>query len=188
MLFRSSLGAASGIVAGLVAITPACSSVNVVGALAVGVVSGALCALAVGLKFRFGFDDALDVVGVHLVGGLTGTILIGFFGFDHGALAGGVEAKRGLFYGGGLTLLWVQIIAAASVFAYSFVVTFVIGSGLKALGLFRVSAEAEQVGLDESQHAETAYAFSTLSGGTLTHPSGGAEAAADPAVMSGQGV
>ena len=73
-------------------------------------------------------------------------------------------------------------------FAYSFVVTFIIGSGLKALGMFRVSEEAEQVGLDESEHAETAYAFSTLSGGTLTHPSGGAAAASDPAAMSGQGV
>ena len=74
----TSLGAASGIVAGLVAITPSCSSVNVLGALAVGFLGGAICALAVGLKFKFGFDDALDVVGVHMVGGLTGTLLIGF--------------------------------------------------------------------------------------------------------------
>ncbi|HEX2904743.1 MAG TPA: ammonium transporter [Jatrophihabitans sp.] len=184
----TTVGAASGAVAGLVAITPACAFVSPLGGIAIGFIAGILCALAVGLKFKFGFDDALDVVGVHLVGGLTGTILIGFFGFDHGALAGGVEAKRGLFYGGGLTLLWVQIIAAACVFGYSFVVTFVIGTALKALGLFRVSAEAEQVGLDESEHAETAYAFSTLSGGTLTHPSGGAAAVADQAALTRQEV
>lgn len=73
----TTLGAASGIVAGLVAITPSCSSVNVLGALAIGVVAGALCALAVGLKFRFGFDDSLDVVGVHLVGGIVGTLMVG---------------------------------------------------------------------------------------------------------------
>ena len=74
----TSLGAASGVVAGLVAITPACSAVSPIGAIIVGLVAGVLCALAVGLKYRFGYDDSLDVVGVHLVGGLVGTIIIGF--------------------------------------------------------------------------------------------------------------
>ncbi len=99
----TTLGAASGIVAGLVVITPSCSSVNVLGALAIGAIGGVLCALAVGLKFKLGFDDALDVVGVHLVGGLTGTILIGFF-----ATPEAPAAVAGLFYGGGPDQLWRQ--------------------------------------------------------------------------------
>ncbi|MGX7679495.1 ammonium transporter [Jatrophihabitans sp. DSM 45814] len=170
----TTVGAASGAVAGLVAITPACAFVSPLGGMAIGLIAGILCALAVGLKFRFGFDDALDVVGVHLVGGLTGTILIGFFGFDHGALAGGVESKRGLFYGGGGKLLEVQIVAAASVLAYSFVVTFIIGTVLKAVGIFRVSEDAELTGLDESEHAESAYSFSTVLSGGLSHLTGSA--------------
>src|SRR6478672_5713372 len=112
------LGAASGVVAGLVAITPSCSSVNVLGALAIGAIGGAFCALAVGLKFKLGFDDALDVVGVHMVGGLTGTILIGFF-----ATKTAPAAVDGLFYGGGLDQLWKQLIGAFAVLIYSFVVT-----------------------------------------------------------------
>jgi Amt family ammonium transporter len=185
----TTVGAASGAVAGLVAITPACAFVSPIGALAVGLVAGALCCLAVGLKFRFGFDDALDVVGVHLVGGLTGTILIGFVGFDHGALAGGLEAKRGLFYGGGLKLLEVQLVAALSVLTYSFVVTFIIGSILKAIGVFRVTPEAEITGIDETEHAETAYTFSSVLSGSLTHVSDGSGAAAEQfESMSGKGV
>ncbi|MDT5080480.1 MAG: ammonium transporter, Amt family, partial [Mycobacterium sp.] len=97
----TTLGAASGIVAGLVVITPSCSSVNVVGALAIGAIGGCLCALAVGLKFKLGFDDALDVVGVHMIGGLTGTLLIGFF-----ATSNAPAAVSGLFYGGGFDQLW----------------------------------------------------------------------------------
>ncbi|MEP6852004.1 MAG: ammonium transporter [bacterium] len=164
----TTVGAASGAVAGLVAITPACAFVSPMGGLAIGFIAGVLCALAVGLKFRFGYDDALDVVGVHLVGGLTGTILIGFFGFDHGALAGAVEAKRGLFYGGGLKLLEVQVVAALAVLTYSFVVTFIIGTVLKRLGVFRVSEETEYTGLDEVEHAESAYSFSSVLGGGLS--------------------
>ena len=163
----TTVGAASGAVAGLVAITPACAFVSPIGGIAIGFIAGMLCACAIGLKFKFGFDDALDVVGVHLVGGLTGTLLIGFFGFDHGALAGGVELKRGLFYGGGLKLLWVQFIAAATVLTYSFVVTYIIGTVLKALGIFRVSEETEYTGLDEVEHAESAYSFSSVLGGGL---------------------
>ena len=108
----TSLGAASGIVAGLVAITPSCSSVNVLGALAIGFIGGVLCALAVGLKFKFGFDDSLDVVGVHLVGGLTGTLLIGLF-----ATKEAPAAVDGLFYGGGFDQLWRQAVGAFAVLA-----------------------------------------------------------------------
>ena len=112
----TSLGAASGVVAGLVAITPACSSVTPVGAIVVGVVAGVLCALAVGLKFRFGFDDSLDVVGVHLVGGLVGTLAIGFL-----ATAAAPAGVDGLFYGGGVDQLWRQAVGAFAVLAFSFV-------------------------------------------------------------------
>jgi len=164
----TTIGAASGAVAGLVAITPACAFVSPMGGMAVGFTAGILCALAVGLKYRFGFDDALDVVGVHLVGGLTGTLLIGFFGFDHGFAAGGVEYKRGLFYGGGWKLLEVQAVAAFSVLAYSFTVTLLLGLLLKAIGIFRVSAEVEIAGLDETEHAETAYSLSSVLSGGLT--------------------
>ena len=121
----TSLGAASGIVAGLVAITPACSSVTPLGAVAIGILAGVLCALAVGLKFRLGFDDSLDVVGVHLVGGLVGTIAIGFF-----AASSAPAAVDGLFYGGGLDQLWRQVVGAGAVLLYSFVVTGLIGLAL----------------------------------------------------------
>jgi Amt family ammonium transporter len=185
----TTVGAASGAVAGLVAITPACGFVSPMGGIAIGFIAGALCALAVGLKFRFGFDDALDVVGVHLVGGLTGTILIGFFGFDHGALAGGVESKRGVFYGGGFKLLEVQTVAALSVLAYSFIVTLVIGLVLKKLGIFRVSEETEIAGLDEIEHAESAYSFSSVLGGGLSGSSHGLSSSASrSSEMSGKGV
>ncbi len=105
-------GAASGIVAGLVAITPSCSAVNVVGALVIGVVAGVLCALAVGLKFKFGFDDSLDVVGVHLVGGILGTLLIGLVATPEAG-----AGVAGLFYGGGFDQLWRQAVGAGAVFA-----------------------------------------------------------------------
>ncbi len=159
----TTVGAASGAVAGLVAITPACAFVSPMGAIAIGFIAGILCALAVGLKYRFGFDDSLDVVGVHLVGGLTGTILIGFFGFDHG-----YGTQRGLFYGGNIDLLEKQVVAALAVLTYSFVVTFIIGTLLKRAGAFRISQEDEVAGIDEAEHAETAYSFSGFTGGSLT--------------------
>ncbi|MGX1773087.1 ammonium transporter [Nocardia brasiliensis] len=153
----TSLGAASGIVAGLVAITPSCSSVNVLGALAVGVVAGALCALAVGLKFKFGFDDSLDVVGVHLVGGIVGTLMVGFVAApEMGA------AKTGLFYGGGIDQLWRQAVGAGVVLAFSFVASLIIAYIVKFTIGLRASEEAESVGLDESEHAETAYDFAAV--------------------------
>jgi Amt family ammonium transporter len=148
----TTLGAASGIVAGLVVITPSCSSVNVVGALAIGAIGGCLCALAVGLKFKLGFDDSLDVVGVHMVGGLTGTLLIGFF-----AAPEAPAAVAGLFYGGGFDQLWRQAVGAFAVLIYSFVVTTILAYLLKfTLGL-RLDEEDEANGIDEAEHAETAY-------------------------------
>jgi Amt family ammonium transporter len=142
----TSLGAASGIVAGLVAITPAAGSLSPVGAIALGLVAGALCALAVGLKYRFGYDDSLDVVGVHLVGGLVGTVMIGFLATD-----------GGLLYGGSANLLVVQIIIAAVAVAISAVVTLVIGLALKATMGWRVGEDVEVGGIDLGVHGEGAY-------------------------------
>ncbi|MHA6784477.1 ammonium transporter [Pseudonocardia saturnea] len=156
----TSLGAASGVVAGLVAITPACSSVSPLGAIAVGAIAGVLCALAVGLKFRFGFDDSLDVVGVHLVGGLAGTLLIGLF-----ATADSPAGVAGLFYGGGAEQLGKQAIGAFAVLAYSGIVTAIIAFALKFTIGLRVSDEDETTGIDETEHAESGYDFSSLRGG-----------------------
>ncbi|PVU81877.1 ammonium transporter [Cellulomonas sp. WB94] len=142
----TSLGAASGVVAGLVAITPAAGALSPVGSVVMGLVAGVLCALAVGLKYKFGYDDSLDVVGVHLVGGLTGTVLIGF-----------LSTTTGLFYGGGIKQLVVQIIIALVAVVYSGLVTLVIGLILKATLGWRVSEEAEVGGVDLAVHGETAY-------------------------------
>ncbi|GAB3156831.1 ammonium transporter [Amycolatopsis sp. NPDC004378] len=157
----TTLGAASGAVAGLVAITPACGFVSPLGAIAIGVIAGAVCALAISLKFKFGFDDSLDVVGVHLVGGIVGTLLIGFFATTDANSAGG----NGLFYGGGWSQLVKQAAAAGAVLAYSFVLSFIIAFVIKKAGGFRVSTEDEVAGIDEAQHAESAYDFTGLSGG-----------------------
>jgi ammonium transporter, Amt family len=170
----TTVGAASGAVAGLVAITPACAFVSPLGGIAIGLIAGVVCAIAVAtLKYRFGFDDSLDVVGVHLVGGVTGTVLIGFFGFDNGYKVthqpdGTVVSQRGLFYGGGFSLLEKQIVAAGSVMLYSFILTFIIATVIKKIGGFRVSEEAEVSGIDEAEHAETAYSFSSVLSGGLT--------------------
>ncbi|MFC7340816.1 ammonium transporter [Saccharopolyspora griseoalba] len=150
----TTLGAASGIVAGLVAITPACSSVTPLGAIAVGAITGAICALAVSLKFKFGIDDSLDVVGVHLVGGLLGTLLVGLFASD--VAPAGVN---GLFYGGGFDQLWRQAVGAIAVLVYSFVLSLVLAHVVKAIAGFRASAEDEAAGIDEAEHAEAAYHF-----------------------------
>ena len=155
----TTLGAASGIVAGLVAITPSCSSVNVLGALVIGVVAGAVCALAVGLKFRLGFDDSLDVVGVHLVGGLLGTLLIGLLAAPQApAIAmGGGNTSAGLFYGGGFAQLIRQTIGASSVLTFSAIGTLVIALVLKYTIGLRLNAEDEVTGIDEAEHAESGY-------------------------------
>jgi Amt family ammonium transporter len=158
----TTLGAASGAVAGLVAITPACGFVNPLGALAVGLVAGAVCATTVSLKYKFGFDDSLDVVGVHLVGGIVGTLLIGFFGTK--SANSSALGDDGLFYGGGLTQLGRQAIAAGSVLVYSFVMAYIIGTIIKKTIGFRVEEEEEVTGIDEAEHAESAYDLSIVSG------------------------
>src|ERR1700746_2709900 len=161
----TTLGAASGIVAGLVAITPSCSSVNALGALVVGLVAGALCALACGLKFRLGFDDSLDVVGVHLVGGLAGTLLVGLLAAPESPAINGVTGvSKGLFYGGGWSPLERQAVGAFSVLFYSAVVTLIIALILKYTIGLRLGAEAETTGIDEAEHAESGYDFGVIGG------------------------
>ena len=156
----TTLGAASGAVAGLVAITPACGFVSPMGSIVIGLLAGVVCCLATSLKNIFKFDDALDVVGVHLVGGILGALLIGFFGTSM------VNGANGLFYKGGSTLLGHQALAVVAVVAYSFVVTYILAQILdKTIGL-RVSEEDEAMGLDLSQHAETAYESATFSDGS----------------------
>ncbi|MCO7220994.1 ammonium transporter [Klenkia sp. PcliD-1-E] len=157
----TSLGGASGAVAGLVAITPSCSAVSPIGAIILGAVAGVLCALAVGLKYRFGYDDSLDVVGVHLVGGLWGTIAVGFLATD--SAAAGVS---GLFYGGGVDQLWRQVVGALAVLVFSFVLTYVIGTVIQKTMGFRITEEDEVAGIDQVVHAESGYDFTSLSGGS----------------------
>jgi Amt family ammonium transporter len=182
----TTLGGASGAVAGLVAITPACASVNPLGALVVGVAAGALCAMAVGLKYKLGFDDSLDVVGVHLVGGVVGSLIIGFLATPTvtGILTG--DGPAGLFYGGGLTQLGKQTIAVVAVGAYSFVMTWLIGKAIDKTMGFRITIEDEINGIDTTVHAESGYDFIGGGGGSAFTPSDRALAAAD-AVGAGKG-
>ncbi|QNJ96147.1 ammonium transporter [Mycolicibacterium fluoranthenivorans] len=158
----TSLGAASGIVAGLVAITPSCSSVNVVGALAIGVIAGVVCALAVGLKFKLGFDDSLDVVGVHLVGGIIGTLMVGLV-----AAPEAPAAVAGLFYGGGIDQLIKQAIGAGAVLAYSAIGTAILALIVKYTIGLRLDKEEEASGIDESEHAESGYDFVAVGTGSV---------------------
>jgi len=155
----TSLGAASGIVAGLVAITPSCGSVDVVGAIAIGAIAGAACAWAVGLKYKFNLDDSLDVVGVHLVGGVLGTVLIGFF--STAAAPNGID---GLFYGGGLGSLVDQLSAAGIAIVWSAVMTAIIGLAIKYTIGWRVTEDDEVEGIDFAEHGETAYDLGISSG------------------------
>ncbi|MFZ9986687.1 MAG: ammonium transporter [Candidatus Nanopelagicales bacterium] len=156
----TSLGAASGIVAGLVAITPACSAVSPLGATIIGLIAGVLCALAVGLKYKLKYDDSLDVVGVHLVGGLVGTLLIGILATE--AAPAGVN---GLLYGGGFDQLGKQAIGAFAVLFYSLILTFIIGYLIKVTIGFRVSEDVEVSGVDLEEHAESAYELGDSGGG-----------------------
>ncbi|WP_195909113.1 ammonium transporter [Microlunatus sp. Gsoil 973] len=155
----TSLGAASGVVAGLVAITPSCSSVSPLGAIILGFLAGILCALAVGLKWKLGFDDSLDVVGVHLIGGFWGTIAVGIFA-DADAPAG----VTGIL-GGSFDQIWRQLIGAVAVLIYSFLLAYAIGWILEKTMGFRVSKDDELTGIDETEHAESAYDFGSISGG-----------------------
>ncbi|HEX3611885.1 MAG TPA: ammonium transporter [Sporichthyaceae bacterium] len=154
----TSFGAASGAVAGLVAITPACASITPVGAIAVGTVAGAVCSFAVTLKYRVGYDDSLDVAGVHMIGGIVGLLMIGLV---CSAQATGIlnshRGVDGLLYGGGLQQLGRQAVAVGAAFGYSFTVTLLIGWVLhKTLG-FRVERDHEISGVDLALHAEAAY-------------------------------
>lgn len=144
----TSVGAVSGLVAGLVAITPACANLSPGWALLLGALSGVACALAVDLKYRWGFDDSLDVVGLHLVGGLLGTVYLGFF-----------ASEQGLFTGGDWRLLAVQVIAAGGVLIYSFVIALVIGFAIEKTIGFRVTSEDEVAGVDLVVHGEAGYAL-----------------------------
>jgi Amt family ammonium transporter len=156
----TSLGAASGIVAGLVAITPAAGAVDLSGAVAIGLIAGAVCAWAVGLKYKLGYDDSLDVVGVHLVGGVIGTVLIGLFSTSEGA--GGVD---GLFYGGGLGSLGDQALGALVAIVFSGVVTTVIALAIKFTIGLRLDEDGEVAGIDVAAHGESAYDIHTGGGG-----------------------
>ncbi len=156
----TTLGAASGIVAGLVAITPSCASVSPVGAIIVGVVAGALCALAVGWKYKLGYDDSLDVVGVHLVGGLVGTLLIGFLATEVAP-----TGVNGLLYGGGAEQLGKQAIGAFAVLFYSLIITAIIALIIRSVRGFRVSTDDEVLGIDLAVHAESGYELGDSGGG-----------------------
>ena len=149
----TTLGAASGAVAGLVAITPCAGFVSSMSSIPIGLIAGVLCFLAIQLKYKFGYDDALDVVGVHLVGGIVGGLLLGFFA-DNDIKE---VTHEGLFAGGGGRLLGEQALSIVVVLAWSFVATFVIVKVLDAVMGLRVSSESEVLGLDRSEHAETAY-------------------------------
>ncbi|MCB5910781.1 ammonium transporter [Streptomyces pinistramenti] len=158
----TTLGAASGAVAGLVAITPACGAVSPLGALAVGVIAGVLCAMAVGLKYRFGYDDSLDVIGVHLVGGIAGSLLVGLFA------TGGVQSRaKGLFYGGGLEQLGKQAVGVLCVLLYSLVVSYLLAKAIDRVMGFRIAEDEEITGVDQAAHAETAYDLTGAGGGAM---------------------
>lgn len=144
----TSIGAASGAIAGLVAITPACANLTPFWALVLGVTAGVVAALAVDLKFKLGYDDSLDVVGIHLVAGMIGTLYLGFFATD-----------TGLFTGGDVGQLVVQAIAGFGVLIYSFIVALVIGFAIEKTIGFRVRSEDEIAGVDLVVHGEAAYSF-----------------------------
>jgi len=170
----TTLGAASGAVAGLVAITPACAFVSPLGSIAVGAIAGALCCSCTTIKFKLGFDDSLDVVAVHLIGGITGALLIGLLGNAH------YNGANGLFYGGGFHLLGVQAYAVAAVVAYSFTVSYILGRVIKLVMRDRLTDEEQDMGMDLSEHGEAAYEFDGAFGGVLTGAGGSPVTAARP--------
>ncbi|WBB77133.1 ammonium transporter [Micromonospora sp. WMMD1128] len=155
------VGASSGAVAGLVAITPACAFITPAASVLLGLVAGAVCAVAVGLKYRLGYDDSLDVVGVHFVGGWIGCLWIGLFGT---ASVSELVTSDGLLVGGNASLLGKQFLGALIVTVYSFVIAYALGFVIdKTIG-FRVSAEAEVEGIDVAEHAESGYDLSPTTG------------------------
>ncbi|WP_405487941.1 ammonium transporter [Nocardia sp. NBC_00511] len=151
----TTFGAASGAVAGLVAITPSCGYVSTLGAVVVGLVAGVVCAFAVSWKFKGNYDDSLDVVGVHFVGGIVGTLLIGFLA---ARVMTGSDGPRGLFFGGGLSQLGKQTLGVIVVAAFAFGVTYLLGKLIDKTVGFRLEREQEIGGIDFAEHAETAYA------------------------------
>ena len=160
----TSLGAASGVVAGLVAITPSCANISPAAAVGLGLVAGAACCWFVDLKYRFGLDDSLDVVGVHLGAGLIGTLALGFIALPVDGVGGG------MFYGGGVQQLIAQTAAVVVTLVLSGGMTLVIGRAINKTIGFRVSHEAETVGVDLAEHAESAYSFGEL--GRRFNPAG----------------
>ena len=157
----SSLGAASGVIAALVAITPAAGFVGGLSPILFGGAAGVFCYLAIQLKTRFGYDDSLDVVGVHMVGGIIGGVMLGLFADNQAFTAeAGADFQEGAFFGGGWgggALIWDQLVAMGSVLVYSFVITFVLAKILDATIGLRVDGDAERIGLDVTEHAESAY-------------------------------
>jgi Amt family ammonium transporter len=149
----TTLGAASGAVAGLVAITPAAGFVEPGPALIIGLAGGALCYLGINLKTRFGFDDALDVVGIHGVGGITGALLTGVFA----TTLVNADGADGLLNGGGWGIMLEQSIGVVATIAFSFIISFILFKGIDVVVGLRVSEDDEEVGLDQSEHAETGY-------------------------------
>ena len=164
----TSLGIASGAVAGLVAITPAAGFVSPLAAIAIGLAGGMVCSKAVSLKFRLGYDDSLDVVGVHLVGGLVGALLTGVFA----DVAINSAAVDGLALGGGFTLLGKQVIAIGATLVFSLIVSLVLVKLVDMTIGFRVTEEDEVSGLDLTQHAEVGYSLSEGAGGHAIAPTG----------------
>jgi ammonium transporter, Amt family len=155
------IGASSGAVAGLVAITPSCAFISPLGAVGLGLVAGAVCALAVSLKYRFAVDDALDVFGVHFVGGWIGSLSIGLIG----TTAWNSLGTKGLFLGGGWLPLGRQALCSGIVTVFSFTVALLLGYAIdKTIG-FRVSTDSEVDGIDVAEHAESAYEFGPTGGG-----------------------
>ncbi|MEO5878014.1 MAG: ammonia channel protein, partial [Streptosporangiaceae bacterium] len=156
----TTLGVASGAVAGLVAITPACGFVDPWAAIVIGIIAGAICAYAVGFKYKLGYDDSLDVVGVHLVGGVIGAVSLGFFSkYPFLTEANGLSRAqgKGLFYGGGLSQLLWQLVGPIAVGAFSFIMAFILAKVIDATIGFRIDEEDEASGIDLAVHAETAY-------------------------------
>jgi Amt family ammonium transporter len=175
----TSLGAASGAICGLVAVTPCAGYVQPVGAVAVGVLAGALCALLVSLKSLFNLDDSCDVVAVHLGGGVIGSLALGLFATKSVNPAG----ADGLLYGGGYKQLAFQAAAVVAVVIYSFVATLILGGFVGRLMRQRVRANEEIMGLDLAQHGESAYQFDGLQDET----DGEAQAAPGGASRPGDG-